>query len=303
VLEVRPARDEAEKRVSLEIYNRVWPRESFAIDEALHFERGALEYGDFVCRLDGEPAGSLGIALMPSRPHIGFSLLTVLPERRREGVGAALHETARSWLAERGIEEAEAPVAEDDDESLAWAHRRGFREVERNSGLVLELRDYDPPAVSAPTGVEIVTWAERPELARGLYEVACEAFPDIPGGEDDVMESFDDWLENHMRGPGDRPEATFVGLAGDEVVGYAKFSLTSARPRDATHDVTGVKRAWRGRGVAGALKRAQIAWANSAGYERLITQNEVRNEPIRRLNERLGYRLAPGRIIVRGAVI
>ena len=64
--------------------------------------------------------------------------------------------------------------------------------------------------------------------------------------------------------------------------------------------MTGVKRAWRGRGVAGALKRAQIAWAKEQGYERLSTTNELRNEPIRRLNERLGYREAPGHIVVRG---
>ena len=30
-----------------------------------------------------------------------------------------------------------------------------------------------------------------------------------------------------MQGPGDRPEATFVAVAGDEVVGYAKFSFSS----------------------------------------------------------------------------
>ena len=35
-------------------------------------------------------------------------------------------------------------------------------------------------------------------------------------------------------------------------------------------------------------------------YERLATQNEMRNEPIRRLNEHLGYRAAPGRIVMRG---
>jgi hypothetical protein len=45
-----------------------------------------------------------------------------------------------------------------------------------------------------------------------------------------------------------------------------------------------------------------IAWAKSAGYDRLITYNEVRNEPIRRLNSQLGYRLAPGPIVVRGPV-
>ena len=66
--------------------------------------------------------------------------------------------------------------------------------------------------------------------------------------------------------------------------------------------MTGVKRAWRGRGIAGALKRAQIAWAKEQGYKRLATQNELRNEPIRRLNERLGYKETPGQIIVRGGL-
>ena len=55
------------------------------------------------------------------------------------------------------------------------------------------------------------------------------------------------------------------------------------------HDMTGVRRAWRGRGIARALKAAEIAWAKESGYERLETQNEERNEPIRRLNERYGY--------------
>ena len=64
--------------------------------------------------------------------------------------------------------------------------------------------------------------------------------------------------------------------------------------------MTGVKRSWRGRGIAGALKRAQITWAKEQGYERLATPNELRNEPIRRLNARLGYREAPGRVMMRG---
>jgi GNAT superfamily N-acetyltransferase len=302
VIRVEPCRAEDEERRSLEIYNRIFPWDSITMDEVRDFIRSALHYGDYLARRNGEPAGSLAIALMPSRPTIGFSFVTVLPEHRGVGVGSALYDTARGWLVERDIAEVEGVVPEDDAASLAWARRRGFEEVERNSRLVLELQDYEPPPVAPPDGIEITSWAERPELARGLYAVAAESFPDVPGAEDEVMEPFDDWLEHHMRGSGDRPEATFVALAGDEVVGYAKFSLTAARPRDANHDMTGVKRAWRGRGIAGALKRTQIAWAKSAGYQRLVTQNEVRNEPIRRLNERLGYRSSPGRIVVRGPV-
>ena len=63
--------------------------------------------------------------------------------------------------------------------------------------------------------------------------------------------------------------------------------------------MTGVLRAYRGRGIAAALKRTQIAWAKQAGYEKLQTANEVRNEPIRRLNERHGYDVRPGLVVLR----
>ena len=101
-----------------------------------------------------------------------------------------------------------------------------------------------------------------------------------------------------MRGDSDRPEATFIALVDGEVAGYAKLSLSSSDAKVAHHDMTGVRRAFRGRGIAGALKRAEIAWAKQAGYESLETTNEVRNEPIRRLNERHGYTVQPGVVVL-----
>jgi GNAT superfamily N-acetyltransferase len=265
------------------------------MEEVRSFKSRTLDYGDFL-----GPGGSVAVALMPQRPDTGYVLLTVLPEHRRRGLGRALYAAASDWLRERDIQRIEARVSEDDEESIAFAERRGFDEIERNRRMVLDLADLPRPSIDPPAGIAIVTWAERLDLARGIYNVACEAFPDIPGAEEEVMEPYEDWLAHEMQGSGDLPEATFIALAGSEVVGYSKFSLTAAQPTTASHDMTGVKRAWRGRGVAGALKRAQIAWAQEQGYERLATQNELRNEPIRRLNERLGYREAPGHIVVRG---
>jgi GNAT superfamily N-acetyltransferase len=167
---------------------------------------------------------------------------------------------------------------------------------------VLDLSAIEAPTVDAPAGIEIVTWAERPQLARAMYDVAREAYPDIPGEDDAEMPSFEEWLSMDMQGAGDRPEATFIALEGGEVVAYAKLSLSLARPTVAMHDITGVRRDWRGHGIAGALKAAEIAWAKDNGYERLETQNEERNEPIRRLNERYGYVVTPGTITVRGRI-
>ena len=149
-------------------------------------------------------------------------------------------------------------------------------------------------------GIAIVVWADRPELIESMYDVYQEASPDIPGEEDEPLAGYDEWRLQHMGGAGDRPEATFVAVAGDEAVGFCKFHLSQAQPDVAFHDLTAVKRAWRGKGIAGALKATQIRWAKEHGYARLETMNEERNEPIRRLNERYGYRLEPGRVFIAG---
>jgi GNAT superfamily N-acetyltransferase len=299
-IDVRACASEDDEGRSLAIHNTVWPHRAVTMDEVRSFKDACNGYGDFLGTVDGEEKGSAAIAILPQRPQAGFLLLTVLEHGRRRGLGSALYATVSEWMRERGLGEIHASVMEDDAESLAYARRRGFHEIERYPRLLLDLSTIEEPVVQAPPGVEILTWADHPDLARGMYEVAVEAYADVPGGDAEEMEPFEDWLAHDMQGSGDRPEATFVAVAGGEVVGYAKYSLTEARPTVAFHDMTGVRRTWRGRGVARALKQAQIAWAKRAGYEVLETANEERNEPIRKLNADLGYRLAPGRIVLEG---
>ena len=302
MLEVTPCADEADEQVSLDVYNAVWPHDPFTMDDVRSFKAGARDHVDYLARIDGAAVGSALGVVLPQRVDRVFTIVTVLTEQRRRGAGSALYEAISAWAAERALSELEVPVLDNDPESLAFAQRRGFVEERREVGVVLHLAGLDPVDVEPPDGVEIVTWAERPELAHGMYDVALEAFPDIPGFEDDDIEPFDDWLAHDMQGSGDRPEATFVALAGEEVVGYAKFSLTAAQPGIAHHDLSAVKRAWRGRGVARALKAAQINWALANGYEELRTRNEERNEPIRRLNARFGYRPGIGHVYLVGPI-
>ena len=300
MIQVCPAANPSEEQASLDVYNAVWPREAITMAEVESFKRSMLDYVDFLARSDGQPAGSGIGAIGPHRPDTVTAITAVLPDHRQLGIGAALYDAISAWAAERGRGKVRTRVADDDPASLAFARKRGFSEVTHEKGVALDLTEVEPPPVALPDGVEIVTWAERPGVERGLYEVALEAYPDIPGQEEDAVEPFEDWLEHEMRGSGDRPDATFIALAGDEVIGYSKFSLTAAQPKSAFHDLTAVRRVWRGRGVAAALKATQIRWAKAHGYEELRTHNEERNEPIRRLNARLGYRSAPGLIFLEG---
>jgi mycothiol synthase len=302
VLEVTRCTDASDERLSLDVYNAVWPHDAITMDEVRSFKASVRASVDQLARLDGVAVGSAVGAISAQRPDRVFTLVTVLSEHRRRGAGSALYQAISAWAASQGLSELEVPVLDDDPESLAFAERRGFVEERRELGVVLHLAGIAPPDIEPPDGVEIVTWAERPELARGIYEVALEALPDIPGSEEEEVEPFEDWLAHDMQGSGDRPDATFVAVAGEEVVGWAKFSLTAAQPTTAHHDLSAVKRAWRGRGIAGALKAAQIEWAIANGYKELHTRNEQRNEPIRRLNARLGYRPGIGRIYLVGPI-
>ncbi len=280
-----------------------------ALDEAdtaegyLDWKRQARETIWLLASAAGRDVGTaIGVGGWHSPEGVARAEIRVVADARAGGVGSALLADLSAWARPLGYRELTAPVKEDDPASLAWAERRGFVEVGRNSLLVLDLTAIEAPRVEPPDGVEIVTWAERPGTERAMYEVAREAYPDVPGEDDAVVAPFEEWLSMDMQGAGDRPEATFLALAGDEVVAYAKLALSRARPEVAMHDMTGVRRAWRGRGIARALKAAEIAWAKESGYERLETQNEERNEPIRRLNERFGYVATPGSVTVRGPI-
>ena len=132
MLEIRPCADEADKEASLAIYNEVWPED--AVDDGGEVRSFKSRRRPRVRRLPrGEPAAPLA-ALGPRDPDVGFVLLTVLPSIARQGLGTALYtDGLEHGSPEQGRSElrVDVPVPEDDEESIAFAQRRGFAEVER----------------------------------------------------------------------------------------------------------------------------------------------------------------------------
>jgi GNAT superfamily N-acetyltransferase len=194
---------------------------------------------------------------------------------------------------------------EDDPDTLGFAARHGFTVAARTRGLRLPLADCPRPAVTPPAGVTITTLAERPELARGIWEVACEAFPDIPHGGDAPMQagSYEQFAAGALSGPRYIPEATFAAVAGDEVVGYAQLQWMSHSAGIADHRMIAVRQGWRGRGVAQSLKAAQIAWAIDTGLHELRAGNEERNLPARAVNAHFPFVPLPDWLHLRGPAI
>ncbi|MDQ5822465.1 MAG: GNAT family N-acetyltransferase [Actinomycetota bacterium] len=251
-----------------------------------------------VARLDGKPAGC-GYAELLNASWV-VAQTDVVSQLRGRGVGTGLLAEISRVAAANGRTELQGEVRESDTESRGYFERRGYVRVGGEQAVALDLAQHDPLPVQPPTGIEIVSREERPELSRGMYEVAQEAEQDIPDAI--PARSFEIWRSRELDRPSRISALTFIALAGDEVVGYAGLDDYGS---DAFHGLTAVKRAWRGQGVATALKRSQIAAAKERGVKRLVTESEERNTPMRRLNEKLGYKPEPSlsTVVLRGSLL
>jgi mycothiol synthase len=248
----------------------------------------------------GDEAVGCGVGRPSSIAGSLYAMARVLPEHRGQGVGTRLYEALSEHAARRGLASLWGRIEEGDAASLRFAGNRGFREVAREYQVVLDVADADL-AGDAPDGVELVSLAEHPDLVRPVYDVDVEVGPDVPSHEEghDPM-TFERWHATYLEGPGAMPAACMVALVDGEVVGYTGLRRHGSASPIADNLLTAVRRPWRRRGIALALKREQIRRAADAGIEQIYTTNDETNVGMRGVNARLGYRPAPARILVSG---
>ena len=176
-------------------------------------------------------------------------------------------------------------------EVASWLEGKGYDEVRRY--VISELDVAAAPDLGGPL-FEIVTFADRPDLEEELHALARLAYADQPGRSESRIENWPGWgLHAH------RPDGYFIALEHRRVLGYGYLELEG---ETWSHGFMAVARAARGRGVAGALKRAQINWAKSAGIGKLRTATEVRLDSMLALNRRFGYVPLYEEIVLRGPV-
>jgi GNAT superfamily N-acetyltransferase len=229
--------------------------------------------------------------------------LWVLPGVRGTGIGSELLAVLSDAARAAGKTGFETILSESHPEGLRFLAARGFVETDRDRQVRLDLRGVDTPPVVPPPGIALVTLAERPGLVPAVHAIAAETYPDIPtGGEPMDPGPLDEFAAREVGRVGVPADAFHVALdeASGEAVGYASLVLAPGSTTMAFHAMTAVRPAFRGRGIATALKRATIAWAIGHGLEALETSNDVRNTPMRAVNAALGYEPLPDLVGLRG---
>jgi mycothiol synthase len=271
----------------------------YDVDELAHVIRNDEESA-WILASRGDEALGCGVGRPSSIGGSLYAMARVLHEQRGQGVGTKLYEALSAHAAHLGLTSLWGRIEEGDAASLRFAENRGFREVSREHEVVLDVAEADL-AGDSPAGVELVSLADRPDLEQPAYDVDVEVGPDVPSHEEahEPM-TFERWHATYLEGPGAMPVACIVALADGEVVGYTGLRRRGSVSPVAENLLTAVRRPWRRRGIASALKREQIARAGEAGIEQVYTTNDESNIGMRGVNAGLGYRPAPTSILVSG---
>ncbi len=236
-----------------------------------------------LAEIDGVLAGC-GIAARSHFAGRGFVAPRVLPSFRRRGVGTALLLALADHVRGLGREELISFVYADEPESVAFAEHFQQEVVDYQLEQIRLIGAEEEP-VELPQGIEIVALGDRrEELLRAAWPVALEGYADmpLPGA---VSFDLDEWLRDEAT----RPRGSFVALEQGEVVGYAGLLEHANGSAVAEHGLTVVRRDRRRRGIASALKRAQLEWAAQSGLVQLVTWTQKGNEAMQAVNRSLGY--------------
>lgn len=213
----------------------------------------------------------------------------VRPEAQGAGIGTAIAQRLLEHARGMGRPSLFATVDGAQPYGIAFAQGHGLVEV----GREVESRRTigEEPWPDPLPGIDVVTVAQRPELLEAAwYAVGQDGYEDIPAPSEIAM-TLELWLEEEAA----VPEGSFVALEDGRVVAYAGML-------EEEHGLTTVARSHRGRGLATHLKRCQLAWAASSGVPELVSYTQGINDPMRAVNDKLGYAVEDPWLKMKGPV-
>jgi GNAT superfamily N-acetyltransferase len=289
---------------------------SATIDSKTVFTAEMLRYRDAIVEprvrmlrlvAEMEVAGAVGVGRIMHtwwsyHPRRFQLRIEVEPKWQGRGIGSALYERLvgelRAWDAE--LIRADTPAAR--EASVAFLEHRGFREWRRRWESALDVATANvAPLLAAASrasadGIVLRSYADEyarrgARLVRDLYDSEILIFRDEPGMESSAEPmSFERFVATELDTPNALPEAHFLALSADRVVGVSRLVRDLAHPHVLLQAVTGTHPEFRGRGIAQALKLRTIEFARDQGYREIRTANDSTNAPMLHINDAIGFK-------------
>ncbi len=230
--------------------------------------------------------------------------ILVDPNHQNRGVGHFVYENLMRQLTILRAVEAWAFSREDMPLSQAFLTKRGFEERGRSwesrlNPAAVDMSQFSHYSEKASrAGIEITSLAREleldPDCHKKLYELNQTLMADVPTPEPYTPVSYEQWLSFDMKHPGLLPEAYAIAKDRARYVGLSTVRRLDKEPRGLLQELTGVRREYRGKGIAFAMKLKVIEYAQKNGFERIKTEIETNNAPMLAINTKLGFKRQVG---------
>ena len=297
------------------LWNTVYPDDCYTGDAFYHLDsvhEAPCRCARFVVKRGSDVVASSSYMQYVGMYHPQKVMVNVFvhPEHRSAGLGGRLYDDLMAHLRPFDPISLNAQVRETETQALGFADRRGFRETKRDWQAVLEPSRFDPApyrgleAKLAGEGLRLARLAElerssdRADLEARFHRLWSELRQDVPRSEPATPITFEQFQKLFLNAPDFYREGVFFALCGDDLVGMTMF--WQGEGDDALHTgLTGVRRAYRGRGVATALKVRALEFARTLGASKVYTDNDTGNEEMIAVNAKLGFERQPAWIGLR----
>ncbi len=303
---IRPAHPERDFPRLVELFNAVNSNQVSVSDFEHDFFQTNYLYRLAVVGMPGNTViGFSEVICYPGSPAGHFYLqLIVDPLYRRRGAGGRLYEDLLAFCVSQGVTRLSVFVNQDCPDGLRFSANRGFVETNFRVEMVLDLLTFDEqpyigiiPRLEAK-GFRFTHMAELGntlEARRKLFEINNLTGLDTPGESELPWQTFEEFDESVCSQPWYQPAGQLVAI--DESTGEfaGMCAVTVYESSQSAYNLhTGVYRAYRGQGIALALKLMGIRYALSQGAKIIRTHNKPINAPMLAINHLLGYRPKPG---------
>jgi mycothiol synthase len=305
-LEIRPVSPSNDFPEILEVLNAANPNFPLTLERLLHEEASRdskYYFASFVAVADGVIRGLAAVFEDPFAHRAGKlnMNLRVHPEFWGSRLGSSLFEHVLTQIKPLNAEVLQSGAGEDWTRAIRFYNDRGFEETWRRTESRLETANFDfapylhlEQQIKA-AGIEIKTFSQLesdPDRDTKLYELDWALWQDIPFGQEISKPSFETWQKEMTLDPMFEPSGCLIAVKDNEFVGYTCFLKNPSG--FLIIGMTGVRREYRGIGLATLLKLRGIHYAQSIGNLEIRTFNDAPNTAMLEMNRKLGFKRFPG---------
>jgi mycothiol synthase len=239
--------------------------------------------------------------------------LAVHPRWQGRGIGSLLWEALREEVVRHQFSTVQARVWEARREAIRFLCRRGVIPVQYLPELHLTLTDADPSKLcllrnkASFQGFGFTTLRHEqtcePDWSTKLLDLLNDVWPDMPQmtlgpynpeGNRPVLSSPVFSSAEDMACLITWPQAFFLAKWSEHYVGWSSLSRSAAGLGAISVGDTGVRPAFRRRGLASALKAETIVFAKQQGYRMIFSKTA--NPAMLAVNEAIGFRREEGEV-------